>query len=406
MQASHVRHARCLRCGAEQPAAPLAELCTRCAPATGESGADSPDADPAILDVVYDYDAARPALLTAIAPSGPPSARRADADVGLFRWRALLPVDTVPPLPPTGDTPLLAAERLATRLGLGALHLKDETRNPTRCLKDRATAVAIARARAAGATDVYCASAGNAAISLAGYAAYAGLGCHVYVPHDASRTRLAWLEQFGADVHVSRGSYDDAFAEAAEAGARHGWYNRNCAYNPYLVEGKKTVAFEIAEQLDWQVPDVVAAPVGDGCTLGAIGKGFRELRALGLIDRLPRLVGAQAAALQPLVRRWRGEPPAPESGATRAASIKVRHPRNALRLLAELDAAGGALVAVEEEAIEAARRALGREAGVVAEFTSAAALAALERWAAERARAGERGLRAVVVVTGGRPDEL
>ena len=138
---------------------------------------------------------------------------------------------------------------------------------------------------------MYCASAGNAAISLAGFAAHAGLRCHAFVPSYASATRLDWLRRFGAETHVSTGNYDQAFAEAEAAGAGHKWFSRNCAFNPFLVEGKKTCALEIAERL---TPDFLIAPVGDGCTLGAIGKGFREARELGWIDRLPRLIGVQA----------------------------------------------------------------------------------------------------------------
>lgn len=375
---------RCVSCQRVYGVGDAEYLCGACGAPAGE--------DPGVLDVQYDYAAAAPAVRTALAGS------RRD----LFRWLPLLPLDEAPPVPFTGGTPLAEAPRLAAALGLARLWLKDEPRNPTRCLKDRATAVAVGRALAAGRSEMYCASAGNAAISLAGFAAHAGLACHVYVPADASATRLAWLRHYGARVHVSAGDYDAAFEEAEAAGAANGWYSRNCAFNPFLVEGKKTVAFEIAEQLRWQVPDLVAAPVGDGCTLAAAGKGFRELQRVGLTEGRPRLIGAQAEGMQPLVRRFRGEPPREETGDTRAASIKVRRPRNALRLLGELAASDGLLVAVPDDATERAQRSLGADAGVVAEFTSAAGLAALAAIpAAERA-----GRTAVLVVTGGRPDEL
>jgi threonine synthase len=375
---------RCVRCSRTYGAGEAEYLCADCGAPAGD--------DPGILDARYDYDAAAPALRTALA-----GARR-----DIFRWLPLLPLDEPAPVPFTGGTPLTEAPRLAAQLGLARLWLKDEPRNPTRCLKDRATAIAIGRAVAAGRRELYCASAGNAAISLAGLAAHAGLTAHVYVPADASATRLAWLRHFGARVHVSSGDYDAAFDEAEAAGAAGGWYSRNCAFNPFLVEGKKTAAFEIAEQLRWEPPDLVAAPVGDGCTLAALGKGFRELRRVGLTERHPRLIGAQAEGMRPLVRRFRGEPPATESGDTRAASIKVRAPRNALRLLAEVAASDGLLTAVPDDAAGRAQAALGRGAGMVAEFTSAAALAAL----ASLPRHEREGRTAVVVITGGRPDEL
>jgi threonine synthase len=350
--------------------------------------------DPAVLDVQYDYDAARRELRA----TSPAWAKRRD----VFRWLPLLPVEAPAAVLPAGDTALVPAPRLARRYGLAALYLKDETRNPTRCLKDRATAVGVTMAMAQGYSDVYCASAGNAAISLAGFAAHAGLACHAYVPNIASRTRITWLRRYGANVHISTGNYDQAYAESEADGAQHGWYSRNCALNPFLVEGKKTCAFEIAEQMDGVAPDWVIAPSGDGCTLGAIGKGFREMVTVDMLDRLPRLAGVQAEATQPLVRRLRGEPQGDDSGSTGAQSIAVRQPRNALRLLNEVRESDGTLLAVPDDEIASSQHLLATEAGLVAEFTSAATLAALARLAEERSLAGQT---AVLVITGGRLDE-
>lgn len=381
---SLVESLRCLRCGRQYPFDPDAYLCPSCGPG-------SPADDPGVLDVRYDYTAVAGQFRLALDSARPQ---------GVFRYRALLPVPGGDSDLIAGNTPLVEAGRLARRFGVDRLLLKDETRNPTRCLKDRATAVAIAMARATGSKELYCASAGNAAISLAGFCAHAGLPCHVFVPSYASPERLAWLKSYGADIHVSDGDYDTAYSEAEEAGQRHGWFSRNCAFNPFLVEGKKTVAFEIAEALDWNAPDTVVAPVGDGCTLAAIGKGFRELRRLGLLDRVPRLIGAQAEAMQPLVRRWQGAT-GEDSGLTDAASINVRRPRNALRLLEELRQADGELVAVTDQAIESAQTRLAREAGIVVEFTAAAGLAALDRITDVQ---GHHGGTVVVVLTGGRVD--
>lgn len=372
---------RCFRCGGEFPFTLEAYTCPRCGDGAGD--------DPGILDVLYDYDAARDAF-----PRG-----EGAAGGGVFRWRALLPVPERMETLPAGGTPLVPAPRLAERFGLRALYLKDETRNPTRALKDRATAVALQVAAALGHRTLYCASAGNAAISLAGFCAHAGLECRVHVPARASPTRLGWLRRFGAEVRVCAGDYDLAYSEAEAEGRSRGGYSRNCAFNPLLVEGKKTAAFEIAEQLGWKVPDLVLSPVGDGCTLGALGKGFRELARMGRTDALPRLVGVQAEGVQPLTARFHGR--AAAEGETRATSIAVRRPRNALRLLSEVEASGGTMLAAPDHEMEEAARLLAREGGVAAELTSAATLAGLARLAAAETLEGRT---AVLVVTGGRID--
>lgn len=380
-------HLRCLRCNATAPLDPRAYLCPHCGPGDATL-------DPGIYDVQYDYKAATDSFITHI--------ERVQAQHDIFRFLPLLPVEKPGDVLSAGGTPLVPAPRLAGRFGLKALYLKDETRNPTRCLKDRATAIALTIAQSEGYHDLYCASAGNAAISLAGFCAQQGLTCHAFVPHRASATRLEWLHRYGADVHVSQGNYDQAFAESEQAGTENGWYSRNCAYNPYLVEGKKTVAFEIAEQLDWQVPDLVVAPVGDGCTLGAIGKGFRELLTIGLTEQLPCLLGIQSDRIQPVLQRYYGEPVDTEEHETRAASIAVRRPRNFLRLKAELNASGGAMLAVTDEEMYIAQSILAREAGVVAELTSATTFASLIRLTSIK---NLHGKTAVLVITGGRTDD-
>ncbi len=397
---------RCLRCHGLLDPAPDHYLCPTCG--DGETGGNgktgeapvSGGQDPGILDIEYDYDAVARAVKEG---DGWLDHRR-----DLFRYLPLLPVDSPGPGPPAGGTPLVPAPRLARRLGLRALYLKDEARNPTRCLKDRATAVGVTLALSLERNTVYCASAGNAAISLAGFAAHLGLECRVFVPNRASPERLRWLRRYGAHIQVSDGNYDQAFAESEREGRREGWYSRNCAFNPYLVEGKKTAALEIAQELGWEVPDVVVSPVGDGCTLAAQGKGFRELRTLGLVDRTPALLGVQAAGVSPLVERLHnagGAPthPATPSG-TRAASIDVKGPRNARRVLSEVESSGGTLLSVDDPAIQEAQEALARDAGTVAEFTSAATLAGLQSYLTSEGAAA-RDLTAVLLITGGRWEE-
>ncbi len=374
---------RCLRCGTHVDLHARVYLCAVC-------GTSADGVDPGVLDVGYDPHRAAAAV-----------ARHRAEEHPFVRWSGLLPVVPSTDLPFCGNTPLMALPRLARRLEIGTLLVKDETRNPTRCLKDRATTIAASVARQIGAASTYCASAGNAAISLAGYSAHAGLPCHVFVPAEASPVRLEWLRRSGANLHVSQGGYDDAFEEAEAFGVSAGSYSRNCAYNPFLVEGKKTVALEIGEQLNFRAPDIVAAPVGDGCTLGAIGKGFRELRVLGLTRGIPRLIGAQARGISPIAARFRGEDPAvAAAGRTSAASIAVRRPRNALRVLNEVRESGGAVLPLTEEAIASAQALLAGEAGLVCELTSAAAMAAIQ----ELATIEDLSSRTVILVlTGGRP---
>jgi threonine synthase len=373
----------CLRCGHRQAERPDSYLCDIC-------GTGSAPSDAGVLDVGYDYDAAA-AQLRDLAGT------RDD----VFRWAPVLPVDGTPAVLRTGGTPILELPLIAAEVGAARVVAKDETRNATRSLKDRATAVATARALAHGATDVYCASAGNAAISMAAFAAHAGLEAHAFIPHDASETRLDWLQRFGADIRRSGGDYGQAYDEAEEQRAK-GWYSRNCAFNPFLVEGKKTAALELAEQLDWQPPDFVICAVGDACTLAAIGKGFREAREMGFTDRLPRLIGVQSAACQPLVPQDGPSALVAEAEpSTLAASIDVTEPRNRRRLVAELDASDGLMISVGDGEIATAQRDLARRSGAVVEFTSAAPLAALRRLAAHEPLAGAT---VALVMTGGRPD--
>jgi len=214
----------------------------------------------------------------------------------------LLPA-TAHPAWSVGDTPLLTADRLGSELVV-ELFLKDDTGLPSASLKDRATAMAVADALRLGLDHLACASTGNAAASLATLAARAGLACTILVPAAAPKTKLAQLILHGARVVRVSGDYDQVYDLSLEALATHGWYSRNCAHNPLLVEGKKTVALEIAEAMAWQVPDAVFVPVGDGCIVSAVAKGFGELQKIGLCQKVPRVFGVQAAGAAPLAGAW------------------------------------------------------------------------------------------------------
>jgi threonine synthase len=319
----------------------------------------------------------------------------------LWRYLELLPVPAKARRPPlqVGWTPVADAPRLAAWAGLRRLRLKDEGRNPTASFKDRASVVGVTRALARGARVVACASTGNAASSLAGAAASVGLSSVIFVPQSAPEPKVAQLLVFGARVIRVEGSYDQTWELCQRACARHGWYNRNAAVNPSLVEGKKTCGLEIGEQTAGAVPDWVAVSVGDGCTIAGTWKGLKDMRALGIIDRLPRMLGVQAAGARPLVDAFReGRDVVPGPARTLADSIGVGHPRNWRKALRAVRESDGAFVAVPDEAIVDALRAAGRLAGVFGEPAGVAGLAGLRR-AREDGIVGRRET-ALAVVTG------
>jgi threonine synthase len=329
------------------------------------------DCDPAESGCLLRY-AYAPSLL-------PPPAAGVDS---MWRYRDLLPVAGGPvrfPLP-VGGSPLIAAPRLGTRLGLGDLWLKDETRGTSASNKDRATALVIESGLRHGADTVTVASTGNAAVATALGAAAAGLRATIFVPASVRPTRLALMLAAGARVLLVEAGYDTAFRLSREAAARFGWLDRNTGVNPLTIEAKKSVAFEVWEQLDRRAPDVVAAPVGDGPTLCGVAKGFRELVACGAIERPPRLLGVQAAGCQPLVRAWEGASPRPgerDPAGTIADGIAVSAPSSGDLVLYEVRHSDGAMVAVPDAALLEAIGALAATTGVLAEPAGAAAVAGL-----------------------------
>ncbi len=353
----------CLRCGRRLARVPDAP-CSACGPE-------------GVLEIEFDLARARRTLTPRALGSRPRDA---------WRYAELLPLPPGarrPPLAP-GWTPVHDTPRLAAWVGVRRLLVKDEGRNPTGSFKDRASAVGVARALARRARVVACASTGNAATSLAGAAASVGLACVIFVPESAPEPKLAQLLVFGARVVRVRGRYDATWEMCQRACARYGWYNRNAAVNPSLVEGKKTGGLEIAEQCGDELPDWVAVSVGDGCTIAGIGKGLAEMKALGFIRRVPRLLGVQAAGARPLADAFAaGRDVVPGAAETLADSICVGHPRNWRKALAVVRASGGTFVAVPDEAILEAERETGRRAGLFGEPAAAAAVAGLRQAVAD-----------------------
>jgi threonine synthase len=305
-----------------------------------------------------------------------------------------------PPRLQVGFTPVVESPALAKELGLGAFWVKDDGRNPTASFKDRASSVGVLRARWLGRSEITCSSTGNAASSLAGFAAEAGMKAFIFVPASAPEAKVAQLLVYGARVFLVEGPYEDAFRVCQAAVGEFGWYNRNCAINPYLVEGKKTCGLEIAEQMRERLPDVVTVALGDGCTTAGIWKGLVEMKTHGLIDRLPRILAVQAEGAAPLAKTFaRGDERIdPVDAATLADSINVGAPRNGIKALRAVRASGGAIVTASDEAILAWIPRLARATGVFAEPTGVAALAGLE--AAIEKGLVARGERVLHVATG------
>jgi threonine synthase len=328
-----------------------------------------------------------------------PGVRLTDPDA----LTAFLPIgiaNELPPLP-IGGTPLLTATRLGLELGVRHLWIKDDTRNPSGSTKDRASLLVVAKALEYGFDTIACASTGNAATALACVAAAAGVRAVVFVPAAAPPAKLVQIATYGAVLVPIAGSYDQAFELSLAASERFGFYNRNTAYNPFTIEGKKTVAIEIAAQLGEEEPDVVVVPTGDGVIVAGVAKGFADLVRAGLLRRAPRLLVVQPAGSAALATALRSGAdavsPVPNAHSV-ADSLVVSAPRNAIMALRTVRGTGGAAVVVDDEAIIAAIGRLARLTGVFAEPAAAAALAGLEAALAEGLV--DRGERIVVLITG------
>jgi threonine synthase len=357
---------RCVHCGRTYNTNEVEYFCSACGYHDG------------ILDVVYDYEAIKREVN--------PLALAQNADYSMWRYLPLLPVADASLLPhlQVGWTPLYDAPRLADELGVARCWVKDEGRNPTASFKDRASAMGVVKALEKKASKITCASTGNAASSLAGFAAAAQIPAAIFVPANAPAAKVAQLLVFGAQVFAVQGTYDQAWELCMQASAEFGWYNRNCAVNPYLIEGKKTVSLELGEQFmrltPGSFPDWVVVSVGDGCTLGGVWKGLREMHILGFIPRLPRILGVQADGCRPFLTAWRDHSTlVPCEAHTLADSIAVGHPRNFSKGMSAVTESGGAFVSVSDEEILQSIPMLARKAGVFGEPAGVAGAAGVKR---------------------------
>jgi threonine synthase len=334
-------------------------------PACGEKG---------ILDILFDYDEVKKELNR--------DTLKADRDNSMWRYRALMPLkgEGLSKFLRIGWTPLYESLRLGNELGLKKLFIKDDGINPTASLKDRASGVAVAKAIELGYDTICCSSTGNAASSCAGNAARMGLKTVIFVPERAPKGKVAQLLIFGANVISVKGDYRQTFELSKAAIEKWGFYNRNAGINPILTEGKKTVALEIAEQLNWEPTDWVAVSVGDGCTIGGVYNGFHDLFEMGMLDRIPKILGVQSTGCCPFVdaaNNNRDLIPTPEN--TLADSIAVGVPRNPKKALRAVKSSGGRWIAVTDDEILAAMRLLGRTEGVFGEPAGVTATAGVVR---------------------------
>jgi threonine synthase len=378
MSIEHITQLRCVRCN-EVYKTEFAYTCPGC----GIEG---------ILDVEYDYNRVAHTLTRASLSERPYSH---------WRYRELLPLSSEIALPhlQIGWTPIYEAPRIATELGLREVYIKDDGRNPTASLKDRASSVGVVKACEIGAKIVACASTGNAASSLAGFAAAMNLKSFIFVPARAPEPKVTQLLIFGATVLRVEGSYDSAWALCQQACERWGWYNRNAAVNPYLVEGKKTVGLEIGEQMADSMPDWVVFSVGDGCTIAGAWKGIFEMNRLDIAKRLPRMLGVQAEGASPIVEAFRTKSDLKTSEAeTIADSIAVGHPANWRKAIRSIRDSEGEMVRVSDSEILDAMKLAARKAAVFGEPAGVAALAGLKRAREENIIKPDE--TALVVITG------
>ncbi|NEA33612.1 pyridoxal-phosphate dependent enzyme [Streptomyces sp. SID13031] len=304
-----------------------------------------------------------------------------DSGAGMWRYQGLLPRPDEPtsyPLP-VGGTPLRAPGELRERLGLPGLWLKDETTGPSASNKDRATALVIDQGLRLGVKAVSTASTGNAAVSTAIGGAAAGMAVIIFVPADCAPAKVELMTAMGASVFRVREGYRAAFDLSRRAAAHFSWLDRCTGVSPLTVEAKKTVSFEVWEQLGARMPDVVVLPVGDGTTLIGAAKGFRELVACGVLAKVPRIIAVQAQGCAPLAWQWHGARAPAQWPGTVADGIEVPQPVVGDWAIEEVRLADGNFITVTDAEILDAVNLLSDAAQLASEPAGAAAVAGLRR---------------------------
>ncbi len=330
------------------------------------------------LEVLYDYDAIGASVTREKIAEGPPT---------LWRYSDLLPVEASAAADlGAGLTPMVKADRLAAALGLGEVWVKNDTLNPTNSFKDRPVTVALSKALDFGIKTVACASTGNLANAVAAHAARAGVDSYVFVPSDIERSKNIATAALGTVVAVD-GNYDDVNRLCVQLSEEYpSWGIVNINLRPYYAEGSKTLAFETAEQLGWQLPDHVVVPVASGALLTKIAKGFQELEQVGLIDSGEvRISGAQAEGCSPVAVAFAegSEDVRPQKPDTIAKSLAIGDPADGYYALREVRRSGGAVAAVSDEEIIEAIHLLARTEGILTEPAGGVTVATLAKLARE-----------------------
>ena len=358
-------HLSCTACGLRHEWSALQNLCTVC---------QKP------LFPVYDLVAAGRALTREAL---------AKREKSLWRYREVLPLplDVAPTSLGEGGTPLLRSARFGEEIGLSSLWIKDEAQNPTQSFKARGMAVAVSMAKHLGATRLAVPTAGNAGGALAAYAARAGLEAHIFMPSDTPRANVIECRQLGAQVTLIDGLITDCGAEIARRKAVEGWFDLSTLKEPYRVEGKKTLGYELAEQLDWHLPDVILYPTGGGTGLIGMWKAFDEMEAMGWIGAArPRMFSVQASGCAPIVRAFdAGAKSAAEFPHAHTCASGLRVPKavgDFLMLQILRDSKGGAVM-VDDETMIRTTREIGAKEGIFVAPEGAACSAALQSLAAE-----------------------
>jgi threonine synthase len=347
---------KCIQCGAEYKPQEIVYTCPKC---------------DGLLEIVYDW--SELSISRKDFEGVPPS---------VWKYKALLPVERDPVSINEGGTALYRCDRLAQKIGIENLYVKHEGLNPTGSFKDRGMTVGVSKALELGMKTLACASTGNTSASLAIYGAKANLPVVVMLPAGkVAMGKVAQAIMHGAKVLSIRGNFDDALKLVRQLCDHEGFYLLN-SVNPYRLEGQKTIAFEVVDQLGWEVPDKLVLPVGNAGNISAIYKGFREFKELGLTDRVPQMIGIQAEGSCPIVNAFKkGQKDiipvsSPETVAT---AIRIGDPVNAVKALEAIYKSGGLAESVSDDEIIAAQKDLARLEGIGVEPASASSIAGLKK---------------------------
>lgn len=377
-------HYTCIHCGAVYPADKPLYLCPVC------SSGNQPDKPPkGILKTIYNDEAIRGSFKKDIF-----------RELERQKFLPLLPLKDLASLPKlkVGNTPLYHYRNFGGRKLDFDLYLKDDSQNPTFSFKDRASAIVSAWAKEHGIDTIIAASTGNAGSSLAGICAAQGQKSVVFVPASAPIAKLTQIVMYGAQIVPVAGTYDDAFNLCVKATELFGFYNRNTAFNPLTIEGKKTVSFELFSQLGAQIPDMIFVPVGDGVILSGVYKGFEDLLQLGIIQKMPVIVAVQAEGSSNLVSNLNAGDFRSTPSSTMADSISVDVPANFFMATGYLRKYDGETITVSDEDILEASSILARSAGIFAEPAASAAFAGMLKYKSDGLL--EKDTRIVVLLTG------